>query len=291
MSARTKKADFGEIRRFTRQTFNKCAEILDAMDSPEFAGQPAPGAAPIAFTDFGVRFSKRMTSSFGSAGRWNGQYKIKISVPRTIEIFEQNSEEKAYAILEDTLTHEYAHMVDMQWFGRSSHGTRWQQIHKALGGSGETYGSIYGNLSEIRDAVIAYIEKAGRTIAINHQGSVRNMQIKRLNQNTITGQYKNGYGTAKFRAGYSWFYKKLDLASQIEEETPAEQETAEEGPELSPHNTDLCSKARIYFAWKAGEKSVNALLELVDHDVKASSVKQWIRRWKKGRAFPKVANR
>ena len=53
---------------------------------------------------------------------------------------------------------------------------------------------------------------------------------------------------------------------------------------------DLSVKAKIYLAWQDGEEDVEKLHQKVaNEEVKESTVKNWLRRWPKGKGLPAIA--
>lgn len=71
-------------------------------------------------------------ASAGLAGRRNGQLFTNINA-QMMTISESNW----WEILDNTISHEVAHLVDYATRGRSDHSAIWKAIHKRLGGSAE----------------------------------------------------------------------------------------------------------------------------------------------------------
>ena len=71
-------------------------------------------------------------ASAGLAGRRNGQLYTNINA-QMMTISESNW----WEILDNTISHEVAHLVDYATRGRSDHSAIWKAIHKRMGGSAE----------------------------------------------------------------------------------------------------------------------------------------------------------
>lgn len=57
-----------------------------------------------------------------------------------------------------------------------------------------------------------------------------------------------------------------------------------------PVDISKSNKAIVWKAWDKGETEVEKLLEAVDNNVKASTIKNWISGWAKGNNLPAIAN-
>ncbi|AAQ17722.1 hypothetical protein Aeh1ORF062c [Aeromonas phage Aeh1] len=89
----------------------------------------------------GKNLAVKFTLRARSAGRammqgysFNRKYELNFNVNMMIM-----SEKAWWHLLDETVSHEVAHIVDYVQRGKSGHDARWQYIHKMMGGSGKTY--------------------------------------------------------------------------------------------------------------------------------------------------------
>jgi predicted SprT family Zn-dependent metalloprotease len=93
-------------------------------------------AANRAYEETEVSMSARMTRAAGNA-KWIANRLLgtvsDLRIALSTKIFARISEEEKF----QTVSHEFAHIVDACLRGTSDHGTTWRRIHRAMGGNGE----------------------------------------------------------------------------------------------------------------------------------------------------------
>ena len=80
--------------------------------------------------------TKLKGKSAGKATHWKFQGKMRLSI--NVEMM-MISEQNWWTILDNTISHEIAHLVDYATRGFSKHDAKWSNTHKQLGGTGAQY--------------------------------------------------------------------------------------------------------------------------------------------------------
>lgn len=91
----------------------------------------------------------------------NGRFEKSISLSKLLM---QNFTEKEAL---ETLTHEIAHAIDIEYRNNSNHDNIWKKIHKSIGGDGERCYSLTKEIKEIQKTNYKYVgicKKCGKQV-------------------------------------------------------------------------------------------------------------------------------
>ena len=189
-------------------------------------------------------------------------------------------------VTENTLRHEVAHAIAGYL---SAHGTAWKQACKLTGAIPKACASISDIADDETSPLVYACCGCGETYGPRHKTPPRNGEIFRTQ---CCGGYKGVVVPRRHIAAWQAGDAIGALPKPYAHRNGASLATAAHtstspAPVKKQRTIGGSNKMQVYTAWKAGERDVDTLCELVHGAVKATTVKGWMGSWKRGNNLPK----